>query len=56
MQILGTAFNFSNAVISLIDKIYKSQGYIDDRLIMGDIVFPLRDFIDVMFFSYLFYF
>lgn len=56
MQILGTAFNFSNAVISLIDKIYKSQGYIDYRLIMGDIVFPLRDFIDVMFFSYLFYF
>lgn len=55
MQILGTLFTISNAIVTLTPA-YTTDGYTTYRLIMGDIIFPLRDFIDVLFFSYLFYF
>ena len=55
-RVLGTLFTFSNALISLDDKIYHSHSYSIYRLLMGDIIFPIRDCIEALYFSYLFYF
>ena len=54
MRILGTVFTFSNAVISLVD-LYQDLHYKEYRIIMGDLVFPIRDLVEILFFSYLFY-
>jgi hypothetical protein len=55
LQFVGTIFTFSNAVISLLD-VYHNDSYTLYRVSMGDIVFPIRDFLEVLAFCYLFYF
>ena len=54
MRILGTLFG-SLIGISSFFKYYKDPDFTNFRIIMGDIVFPIRDFIEVLFFSYLFF-
>jgi amino acid transporter len=54
-QVLGTLFTFSNACIALTES-YLTKAYTDYRLIMGDIFFPVRDCVQVLFLSYLFFF
>lgn len=56
MRVLGTLFNTQNGIVSLIDSVYNTNSYIEYRIIMGDIVFPLRDFLEVLMFSYLFFY
>jgi len=56
MRILGTLFNTQNGIFSIFDSIYNTPEYISYRIIMGDIVFPMRDFLESMMFSYLFYY
>ena len=55
MRILGSLFTLTNALFSIL-SFYNGQIYINYRLVMGDIVFPIRDFVEIMMFSYLFYF
>lgn len=55
LRVLGTLFTFTNAIVSLTSS-YHDHGYSMYRLFMGDILFPIRDCIEAMYFSYLFYF
>lgn len=55
LRFWGTIFTFSNAVISLTD-FYHDDLYTIFRVINGDLVFPIRDFLEILAFSYLFYF
>jgi hypothetical protein len=55
MRIIGTLFTLTNAIISITD-LYTTHSYSVYRLLMADIIFPLRDMIEVLFFTYLFYF
>jgi hypothetical protein len=54
MRILGTLFNTFVGVSTMFD-FYHDPGYINFRVLMANIVFPLRDFIEVLFFCYLFF-
>jgi hypothetical protein len=55
MRVFGSLFNVTNSIMSLTDA-YESHGYILFRLISANIIFTLRDFIEALFFSYLFYY
>jgi len=55
LRIFGSLFTVINAVITLSD-LYDVHSYVIFRLISGNIIFPLRDFVEALFFSYLFFY
>lgn len=54
MRILGSLFNFQLGFATLFD-FYFDPTYLNFRVVMINIVFPLREFTEVLFFSYLFF-
>ena len=56
MRILGTLFNTQNGITSIFDSVYLKPEYQKYKIIMSDIIFPMRDFLEVIMFSYLFYY
>ncbi|TNV77255.1 hypothetical protein FGO68_gene16163 [Halteria grandinella] len=54
-RIIGALFTFSNSLIS-ISELYNTYGYSVYRLLMADVIFPIRDMFEALFFAYLFYF
>ena len=54
MRVLGTIFNTLVGVSTLFD-FYHNPSYIDFRILAANIVFPIRDFIEILFFCYLFF-
>jgi hypothetical protein len=54
-RVLGALFTFSNAVISVLE-FYNTPGYRTYRILMADVIFPIRDMVEALFFAYLFYF
>lgn len=53
MRAIGSLYTFLVGVVSLTDY-YNSKGSVTIRLIMGEEVFPVRDCLELLFFSYLF--
>ena len=54
MRVLGTIFNTLVGISTLFD-FYLNPSYIDFRILTANIVFPIRDFIEILFFCYLFF-
>lgn len=55
LRVYGTLFTATNAVITMTD-IYDTRDYTIFRLITVDIFFPVRDFLEALFFAYLFFY
>ena len=55
MRVLGSVYTFIVGIVSLTDLFQNDKWQISYE-ILDDIVFPIRDFVEVLFFSYLFYF
>lgn len=55
LRVLGTIWTATNAVITMTD-IYDTHDYTFFRIITSDIFFPLRDFLESLFFAYLFFY
>jgi len=55
MRILGSVYTFIVGVLVLIPTVFNSAAQMLSYVILDDLVFPLRDFIEVMMFSYMFY-
>jgi hypothetical protein len=55
MRILGSVYTFIVGVLVLIPSVFNSAAQMLSYVILDDLVFPLRDFIEVMMFSYMFY-
>lgn len=54
MRLLGSIYTFIVGIVSLTSLFQNEQWQISYE-ILDDLVFPIRDFIEVLFFSYLFY-
>ena len=55
MRILGSLYTFIVGVLVLIPDVFNTPAQMLSYVILDDLVFPFRDFIEVMMFSYLFY-
>jgi hypothetical protein len=55
MRVLGSVYTFIVGIVSLTDLFQNDKWQLSYE-ILDDIVFPIRDFVEVLFFSYLFYF
>jgi hypothetical protein len=55
MRIVGSVYTFIVGIVSLTPFFYNEQWALSYQ-ILDDLVFPIRDFVEVMFFSYLFHF
>ena len=55
MRIVGSIYTFIVGIVSLTPLFLNEQWALSYQ-ILDDLVFPIRDFVEVMFFSYLFYF
>ena len=55
MRILGSVYTFIVGVLVLIPSVFNSAAQMLSYVILDDLVFPMRDFIEVMMFSYMFY-
>ena len=55
LRVLGTIYSASNSVITM-TEIYETHEYTVFRLIIADIFFPVRDFLESLFFAYLFFY
>lgn len=54
MRVLGSIYTFIVGIVSL-TSIFQNKQWEISYEILDDLVFPLRDFMEVLFFSYLFY-
>ena len=55
MRILGSVYTFIVGVLVLIPSVFNSAPQMLSYVILDDLVFPLRDFLEVMMLSYMFY-
>ena len=55
LRISGTIFNTLIGVASFIPRLYRDPGFSTFRVIFANIVYPIRDAIELLFFCYLFY-
>ena len=55
MRILGSVYTFIVGVLVLIPQIFNTTQQMLSYVILDDLVFPIRDFIEILMFSYMFY-
>ena len=56
MRIIGSVYTFAVGIFTLIPDFFNTPGQLLSYQIADDLVFPIRDFIEVIFFSYLFHY
>jgi hypothetical protein len=56
MRIAGSLYTFIVGILVLIPSIFNNPSQMLSYVILDDLVFPLRDFIETLMFSYLFYY
>jgi hypothetical protein len=56
MRIAGSLYTFIVGILVLIPSVFNSPSQMLSYVILDDLVFPLRDFIETVMFSYLFYY
>jgi hypothetical protein len=55
MRVLGSIYTFIVGILVLNPDIFNRPAQMLSYVILDDLVFPLRDFVEVLMFSYLFY-
>lgn len=56
MRILGSLYTFIVGILVLMPSVFNSPEQMLSYVILDDLVFPFRDFIETLMFSYLFYY
>jgi hypothetical protein len=55
MRIAGSLYTFIVGILVLMPSVFNSPSQMMSYVILDDLVFPLRDFIETLMFSYMFY-
>lgn len=56
MRVAGSLYTFIVGILVLIPSVFNSPAQMLSYVILDDLVFPLRDFIETIMFSYMFYY
>lgn len=56
MRVAGSLYTFIVGILVLMPSVFNSPEQMLSYVILDDLVFPLRDFIETLMFSYLFYY
>ena len=55
MRILGSIYTFIVGILVLIPEVFNTPSQMLSYVILDDLVFPLRDFVEILMFSYMFF-